>query len=410
MKAVIIAVGDELISGATVDTNSAYLARRLAERGIAACRHVTVGDDEHQIAAAVSAAAAEAGVVIVTGGIGPTLDDLCRAGLARAMGVKLVEDARQAERIAAFFAARGRKMKPSNRSQALVPAGAEAIDNECGTAPGIAAQLGQAKVFLLPGPPHEAREMFETRIVLRLPAAAALARKTIHTFGTGESDVGEALADLMARGHSPAVGTTAEAGVITVRIVAGGKDETQARAAAVQTAKEVRRRLGDLVFGEDGDTLAVVAGRALKAASQTLAAAESCTGGMVGEMVTAESGASEYFLGGIVSYANSAKMDLLGVPAELIQAEGAVSEAVAAAMAEGARARFGSDWALGITGVAGPTEGSAEKPVGLVYIAVASAADTAVRRHHFSGDRATIRRRAALAALNHLRLAMRGSS
>lgn len=410
MKAVIIAVGDELISGATVDTNSAYLARRLAERGIAACRHVTVGDDERQIAAAVGAAAAEAGVVIVTGGIGPTPDDLCRAGLARAMGVKLVEDARQAERIAAFFAARGREMKPSNRSQALVPAGAEAIDNDCGTAPGIAAQVGQAKVFILPGPPHETREMFETKIVPRLPAAAALARKTIHTFGTGESDIGEALADLMARGRSPAVGTTAEAGVIAVRIVAGGKDETQARAAAVQTAEEVRRRLGDLVFGEDGDTLAVVAGRALRAAGQTLAVAESCTGGMVGEMVTAESGASEYFLGGIVSYANSAKMDLLGVPAELTQAEGAVSEAVAAAMAEGARARFGSDWALGITGVAGPTGGSAEKPVGLVYIAVASAADTAVHRHHFSGDRATIRRRAALTALNHLRLAMRGSS
>ncbi len=252
--------------------------------------------------------------------------------------------------------------------------------------------------------------MFETKIVPRLPAAAALARKTIHTFGTGESDIGEALADLMTRGRSPAVGTTAEAGVIAVRIVAGGKDETQARAAAVQTAEEVRRRLGDLVFGEDGDTLAVVAGRALRAAGQTLAAAESCTGGMVGEMVTAESGASEYFLGGIVSYANSAKMDLLGMPAELIQAEGAVSEAVAAAMAEGARARFGSDWALGITGVAGPTGGSAEKPVGLVYIAVASAADTAVHRHHFSGDRATIRRRAALTALNHLRLAMRGSS
>ena len=410
MKAVIIAVGDELISGATVDTNSAYVARRLAERGIAACRHVTVGDDERQIAAAVSAAAAEAGVVIVTGGIGPTLDDLCRAGLARAIGVKLVEDARQAERIAAFFAARGREMKPSNRSQALVPAGAEAIDNDCGTAPGIAAQVGQAKVFILPGPPHEAREMFETKIVPRLPAAAALARKTIHTFGTGESDIGEALADLMARGRSPAVGTTAEAGVIAVRIVAGGKDETQARAAAEQTAEEVRRRLGDLVFGEDGDTLAVVAGRALRAAGRTLAVAESCTGGMLSEMVTAESGASEYFLGGIVSYANSAKMDLLGVPAELTQAEGAVSEAVAAAMAEGARARFGSDWALGITGVAGPTGGSAEKPVGLVYIAVASAADTAVHRHRFSGDRATIRRRAALAALNHLRLAMRGSS
>jgi len=406
MQAIIISIGDELIGGSTVDTNSAHLSRRLAEHGIAAIRHVTVADDAEAIAAAIAEAAAAAGIVIVTGGLGPTKDDLTRQGLATAMNAKLREDPACLERISAFFASRGREMKPSNRTQALVPVGAEAIDNDCGTAPGLFARLGSAQVFALPGPPHEMADMFDKKVAPRLPAAGAIVRRSVHTFGAGESDVGEMIADLMGPGSSPQVGTTASAGVISVRIAAAGRTGDDAQAAAETTAAEVRRRLGDLVFGQDDETLAAVVGKALKAAGATLAVAESCTGGMIGEMITAVPGASEYFLGGVVSYANQAKAELLGVAADVIAAGGAVSEAVAAAMAEGAAERFGADWAVGVTGIAGPTGGTAEKPVGLVYVAIAGPGGTKVHRHVFPGDRDVIRRRAALAALNYLRLAL----
>lgn len=408
MRAVILSVGDELIAGTTVDTNSAYLSRRLGERGIGVVRHVTVGDDAEAIAAAISDAAGAAEVVLATGGLGPTLDDLTRDGLARAMGAELREDPRQLERIAKLFAARGRPMKPSNRRQALVPVGAAAIDNDRGTAPGLAAMVGAARVFAMPGVPHEMVAMYQEQVAARLPAPGAVVRKDVHTFGAGESDVGEMIADLMARGATPSVGTTASAGVITVRVAASGDTAEQAAAEAARTAAEVRRRLGELVFGEDGQTLAGAVGAALAAAGQTLALAESCTGGLLGQMVTAVPGASEYFLGGAVCYADRAKAELLGVPGELIRSHGAVSEPVAAAMAEGARRRFGADWAVGITGIAGPTGGTADKPVGLVFIALAGAAGTKVHRHVFGGTREIVRQRAAFAGLNHLRRLLAG--
>ncbi len=406
MRAIIISIGDELTGGAVVDTNSAHLSRRLAEHGIAAIRHVTVADDAEAIAAAIAAAAGAAEIVIVTGGLGPTKDDLTRQGLATAMNAELREDPRCLERISAFFASRRRQMKPSNRTQALVPVGAEPIDNDCGTAPGLFARLGSARVFALPGPPHEMAEMFEKKVAPRLPAAGAIVRRAVHTFGAGESDVGEMIADLMDRGGSPQVGTTASAGAISVRIAAAGRTVDDAEATAERTAAEVRRRLGELVFGQDDETLAAVVGKALHAAGATLAVAESCTGGMIGETITSVPGASEYFLGGVVSYANEAKAELLGIGADVIAANGAVSEAVAAAMAEGAAGRFGADWGVGVTGIAGPTGGTAEKPVGLVYVAIAGPSGTKVHRHVFPGDRDVIRRRAALAAINHLRLAL----
>ncbi len=408
MQAVIIAVGDELISGAIVDTNTAYLARRLGERGIATVRHVTVGDDEADIAVAIAAAAAEADVVLVTGGIGPTVDDLSRHGLARAMGVELREDPRQAERIAARFASFGREMKPSNRVQALVPVGAAPIDNDCGTAPGLAATIGEARIFITPGVPREMEAMFEEKIFPQLAGAGAVARRLIHTYGSGESNVGEVIADLMARGLNPAVGTTAKDGVITVRINATGDSAEAAGADADATAAEVRRRLGELVFGEGEQTLPAVVGELLAAAGATLATAESCTGGLVGEMITAVSGSSRYYLGGAVTYANAAKVDLAGVDAALIERHGAVSEPVAEAMAVGIRRRLGADWGVATTGIAGPTGGTDEKPVGLVVMAVAGPAGCEVHRRSFPGGRDVVRHRAAVAVLGYLRLALIG--
>ncbi len=414
MQAVIISIGDELLGGVSVDTNSAYLSRRLAERGIVTVRHETVGDDAGRIAVAIARAADEAEVVVVTGGLGPTPDDLTRKALAAAMGVELVEDARSTERISAYFERIGRQMKPSNLNQAMIPAGAEAIDNDFGTAPGIAAHLGGARVFVLPGPPNEMTGMFERKVTGRLPSAGVIVRKNLHAFGTGESDIGERIADLMARDANPKalpagrqVGTTAKGGIISIRIAASGAAVGEADALAEKTADEVRRRLGEIIFGQDDQTLPSVVASALKAAGLTLAVAESCTGGMIARMITDTPGASEYFLGGVVSYANSAKVAMLGVRADLLEAHGAVSEQVAAAMAEGARENFGSDFGLSVTGIAGPTGGSADKPVGLVYIALTGPGGSTVHRHIFSGARNIIRRRAALTALNHLRLALR---
>lgn len=410
MKAVILSCGDELINGAIVDTNSAYLSRRLRDFGFAVVRHVTVGDDQARLAAVIAVASQEAELVILTGGLGPTLDDLSRHGLAAAMGnVPLHEDARSIARIQGFFDKIGRAMTPSNRTQALMPEGAEALDNECGTAPGIAARVGQAQVFILPGPPHEMLDMFEKKVAPRLPVHGAIAYRTLHCFGLGESALGEKIADLMSRDRLPLVGTTASGGIISVRITANGPDHAAASAAAEDIARQVRERLGELVFGQEGQSLAAVVGAGLRSAGQTLAVAESCTGGMVGQYVTAVAGSSDYFLGGVLAYANRIKTQLLGVPADVLAAHGAVSEPVAAAMAEGAIRLSGATWGLSVTGIAGPGGGSVEKPVGLVFIALSGPAGTKVFRQTFPGDRDTVRLRSTLTALNHLRLALASS-
>jgi len=405
MNAVLLAVGNELVCGQTVDTNSAWLARRLVQRGIQTLHHQTVADDRAAIAEAFRDAAGKARLVLVTGGLGPTADDITRHGLADAMGVGLeTNDAALAE-LEAFFRRRGREMVPTNRVQATFPVGSRPIENLRGTAAGIAARLGEADVYVMPGVPHEMRWIFENRIAPLLPPAAVrIAERTVHAFGTGESDVGAKIADLMARDANPTVGTTVAAGWISVRISARADTAEAAAALAGESVAEIRRRLGDWYIGAGEDTMSSVIGDRLRAAEKTLAVAESCTGGLVGRMITDTGGASDYFLGGIISYANEIKHRLLGVPEPLLAEHGAVSEPVARAMADGARERLGSDYALALTGIAGPTGGTDEKPVGLVYIALATPTGTAVHRHVFPGDRAIIRRRAATAALNHLRL------
>ena len=409
MKAMVLAIGDELVGGRTVDTNSAYLSERLAARGIRTVAHVTVADDCSAIADAVADAARRADVVLITGGLGPTEDDLTRQGLADAMGVELVLNEACLAEIEAFFRQRGREMAPTNRIQAMLPAGAQPLDNRLGTAPGIAATLGGSSVFVMPGVPHEMREMFDTQIVSRLPdGAGAIVQHIVHTYGQGESAVGTTIHDLMRRDANPTVGTTVASGVVSVRVTAHAESPERADAVARETVAEVRRRLGELVIGENDDTAASVVGAMLRQRGQTVATAESCTGGLIGEQITDIPGASEYFLGGAVCYANAAKRDVLGVDEHLLAEHGAVSEPVAEAMAAGCRERFDSDWAVATTGIAGPTGGTESKPVGLVYISLAGPDGTQVHRHVFSGTRKFIRLQAALAAINYLRLALRG--
>jgi len=408
MDAIILSVGDELVSGQTTDTNSAYLARELALRGLSTRSHETVGDDVEDIAEAIRRAAKRAAFVFVTGGLGPTPDDLTRQALAAALRTELVPDPASLGAIEEFFRRRGREMVAANRIQAMIPSGAEALANDLGTAPGIAARIGSATVFVMPGVPHEMRGMFAARVAPRLPAGeGAIVSTAIHTFGTGESDVASRISDLMRRGSDPVVGTTVAAGLVSIRIVSRDRCGQRAWRRVEAAAGEIIARLGELVVGRDEDTMSSVVGAALAGSGGTLATAESCTGGLIAKMITDVPGSSRYFLGSVVAYADEVKRRMLDVPPELLAAHGAVSEAVAAAMAEGCRRRFASTYALGTTGIAGPSGGTDEKPVGLAYVAMAGADGTQVIRGVFPPDRDMVRLRTALTALNLLRLAMR---
>jgi len=410
-QAWIISVGTELTLGQTVDTNSAWLAERLAALGVRALRHVTVPDDAAAIRDALLAAAGACDVIVVSGGLGPTEDDLTRQAVADAAGAALTPHAPSLERLRAFFAARGREMPQRNVVQALIPATGRAIPNTCGTAPGLWIKLRGTPCYLLPGVPFEMRTMFARDVEPELRTAAGghvLLTRRLHTFGLGESEVNERIADLMQRGRNPEVGTTVELGVVSVRINAAAANSGVAETLLDETEAELRRRLGELVFGRDDDTLASVAGALLAAAGHTVSTAESCTGGLIGKLLTDVSGSSRYYRGGAVVYANEMKTKLLGVPAAEIERHGAVSAAVARALADGAARAFATDYVVAVTGVAGPTGGTAEKPVGLVYIGLHTPAETTVRECRFGSDapRHAIRMRAASTALNVLRLAL----
>ena len=406
MRAIILSIGNELTSGQTVDTNSAYISRRLAECGIEPLEHWTVGDARPAIRDALVKAAQRADVVAVSGGLGPTADDQSRQALAEAMGVELLMDPKALAEIEEFFARRHRPMVPANRIQAMAPAGAEILPNPVGTAPGLAAEVGRARIFIVPGVPSEMRRMIDGQVLPRLgQVGRAIRYHTLHTFGSGESDVGSRIQDLMEAEGDISVGTTVAAGMVSIRIISRAATPEQAASAATGTAAEVRRRLGRFVIGEGEDgTLPRVVASLLRDARQTLATAESCTGGLLGSLITDVPGASQFYLGGFVCYSNQAKTSLAGVPADLIEQYGAVSEQVAAALAEGTRTRLGADWAIAITGIAGPTGGSDAKPVGTVYAALAGPTETVVEKSLWPGSREMIRLRSALSALNMLRL------
>lgn len=408
-RAWIISSGTELVLGQTLDTNSAWLARELAGLGIRTERHITLPDTAGALREVLLAAVEQADLVLITGGLGPTEDDLTRFEIAAAAGVELERDAASVERMRAFFATRGRQPTEANLVQALIPRGARALPNSCGTAPGIRIELRGVPCFALPGVPTEMRAMFAASVapeIRSLAEGTVLRTRTLHTFGIPEAELGSRIADLMRRGNNPEVGTTAEFSVIGIRMNATAASEAAALEMLDVTEREIRARLGSAVYGVDGQTLAGAAGRGLLAAGRTLAVAESCTGGLLGALITDEPGSSAYFLGGIISYANEIKRDLLGVPGGLLDRHGAVSRPVAGAMAEGAAVLLRADYGLGITGIAGPTGGTPEKPVGLVYVGLSTPVATRTFELRLGSDapREAIRTRAARAALNALRL------
>jgi nicotinamide-nucleotide amidase len=412
LRARLLAIGEEILAGDIVDSNSAEISRRLAEVGIRTVGVRCVGDVEREIVAALAEATADADLVIATGGLGPTRDDLTRDALARLLGVELIEDAAALRAIEAMFERIQRPMSSSNRVQALVPRGASALPNRRGTAPGLFARRGRAAVFLLPGPPYEMRGILEDEVLPRLAAlglrSEGVLREKIRIHGLPESVLGERIAEFMGADRDPYVGVTVSGGVLTVSIQARSRDaDVEARVAEIAAAVEAR--LGKHVFGRGDESLEAALLGALVARGLTVATAESCTGGRIAAALTRLDGASQAVLGGIVAYSNAVKSELLGVDPAQITAHGAVSTEVAAAMASGVAKRLGVDLGIAVTGIAGPSGGSDEKPVGTVCFGVCFGGRTFVRRAVFGGDREAVQVRATRTALDLGRLAVQGS-
>ena len=406
-RASIISIGNELLSGQTASTNAAYLGEKLLSIGIPVVSTYIIGDDIDSIVRSFNFASNDADLIVATGGLGPTDDDLTRQALAKFLGSELQLQNELLQEIQIFFTSRNRQMSPKNEIQAYIPAGTKALANNLGTAPGIMAEVKGKLLFALPGVPSEMKRMFEESVLAELRQFAdrqAVVIRKLRCFGTGESNIAELVGNLCRRGRNPLINSTAEQGIITLHIIATAKDEIQAQKMVEKDERILREKLGEVVYGTGEQTLAEVVGEQLARQEKTLAVAESCTGGCLAKLLTDIPGASRYFTHGWVTYSDIAKSGELGVPACLIEKHGAVSEQVAHAMARGARKRSGTTFAIGITGIAGPSGGSERKPAGLVYISIDSDNESETKRFIFFGGRDTIRLRAAQTALNMLRL------
>lgn len=413
--AAILALGDELVLGQTTDTNSAWVAARLTERGVRVREHLTLPDDFDAITAALGRLIGTVDLIVTTGGLGPTADDLTRDVLAEVAGEDLVVDQTALEQIRAYFAGRGREMPPRNEVQAQRPRSARCLPNEHGTAPGLVTHIGGKEsaggsdVLCLPGPPHELAPIFEREIgsVLRPDPGRTVAVRVIPTFGLGESSLADRLGELMSRDRNPLVGTTASQGVVTCRVRYEGPPQDAERALD-ETERAIRDRVGvaALRTGAGPEPLGAAVGELLRERGQTLGTVESCTGGLLGAMITFLPGSSDHYAGGAVTYADALKSGVVGVPDGLLREHGAVSAEVAQAMAGGGLGVTGADHALAITGIAGPAGGSPDKPVGTVWIALASRGEARpdARRFLFAGGREGVRVWAARSALGMLRL------
>jgi nicotinamide-nucleotide amidase len=407
MIAELITIGTELLLGETTDTNSAYLARALKDRGVDTFWAMRVGDNQARIAQAIREALSRADLVITTGGLGPTGDDVTREAIAEVLGETPTVDPELERYLRGFFERVGRKMPETNVKQAWLVPSAEALPNPKGTAPGWYARKNGKVIIALPGPPNELVHMWREQVVPRLPLADAfLYVKTYRTVGIGESHL-EDLIRPQTSGTNPTVATYAREDGVHVRLAAKGPDRETARQLAARTEAALDRALADYWYGSDDETLPQVIGRMLWTQNAWLATAESCTGGMVASLITEVPGCSLYFMGGMVSYSVSSKT-ALGVLAPMLEKEGTVSEAAASALAAQARAFFGSTYTLATTGVAGPdpVEG---KPVGLIYIGLAGPEGIEVKEHRLPAvGRSEVKRRAAYLALAQLWRRLRG--
>jgi nicotinamide-nucleotide amidase len=404
MTAVVLAVGSELLRPGRRDTNGEWLVARLLDLGIETRWRSAVDDDVVRIARLIRAAWEDAGVVLLTGGLGPTEDDRTREALAQAFDAPLTRDPDMTRWITSMFSARGRVAGPRQWRQADRPQGASWIDNTLGSAPGLLVERDGRMLAALPGVPAEMKAMFDASLAPRLAAGGggALARATLRIAGRPESWVDELVRDLYGEGGTETT-ILASPGSVELLVTARGADAAEAHARLAALTQAMRARLGIDLYGADDETLAGVVGRLLVARGATVATAESCTAGLLGAALTEVPGSSTWFRGGVVCYADDLKTSLAGVPAALLRAEGAVSEAVAKALAEGARAACSADFGLGITGIAGPGGGTSAKPVGTVHVALSDADAERSVTLDWPGDRELIRKRAVMVALDLLR-------
>jgi nicotinamide-nucleotide amidase len=403
-SAEIITIGTELLLGQLVDTNTSVIASALAEAGIDVYRETSVGDNEARIAQAVREAFERADAVVCAGGLGPTVDDLTREAVAAASGRQLELDQGVIEDLRAWFASVGRRMSPNNARQAMFPQGASVLENPKGTAPGFALEIGKKIIIVMPGPPREMEPMLRAHVIPLLTAKfgrqSVIATRILRTAGISESELDARIGDLFRAGVNPSIAVLAHLGQVDVKLTAKAATAEAAHALIDQLEPEIRRHLGEHIFSTDGASLPEALGGLLRSRGWTIASAESCTGGLLGAMITSVAGSSDYYLGGVVSYSHEAQTRLLDVAPELFERHGAVSEAVAAAMAVGVKSALRPTLALSITCVAGPDGGTEDKPVGLVYIALADGnGGVEVKRLRIPGDREAVQHRAALNAL-----------
>ncbi len=411
MNAEIIAIGTELLLGFVVNTDTVFLSRMLAELGIDCYHQVTVGDNRQRLKETLRTALHRADLVITCGGLGPTVDDITLETISEATGHPLVLLRPLLKQIRSRFSRLNIRMPESNVRQAMIPRGAVILPNRIGTAPGFLLKLringADHTLAALPGPPAELMPMAKQYLLPKLKrftGDTVIRSRTLKTTGLTESEVDARVADILALKGAVTVGIYAHPSQVDLRITAKAAGGRTADRLVSAMEKKIRRRLGNLIFGADDETLEGVVGKLLKKKSLTLSAAESCTGGLVGHRLTEVAGSSDYFLGGVISYSNNLKESALGVPKKTLKKYGAVSPQTARAMADSVRQLTSADLGLSLTGIAGPTGGTKTKPVGLVYIALSMRRKTSVARCRFSGKRSLVKFRASQKALNTVRL------
>jgi nicotinamide-nucleotide amidase len=406
LTAEIIAIGSELLAPDRTDTNSLWLTEQLNRLGIEVKLKTVVGDDDARLEEAIKDATRRSKVVITTGGLGPTEDDITRKVTARALGRRLLLNEDLLAEIRQRFKNFGVAMPERNSRQAMVIEDAQVLPNPNGTAPGMFIDHNGTAIVLLPGPPREMKPMFENHVANKLASRAGsqrVVRRMLRVAGMGESAVDEKIAPIYSQYENPQTTILFNQSEIEIHLTARGRTEADAEVLLDRLSEQIEERLGNSVFAFAGETMEQVVGLKLSVGGYTLAVAESCTGGLVAQRLTDVPGSSKYFIEGVVTYSNDAKMRALGVEPILILEHGAVSAPVAEAMAEGIRKRAETDFGLAITGIAGPGGGTEEKPVGLVYIALASETGTEHRKLNLPGDRHLVRWRASQAALDLLR-------
>ena len=405
MLADIICIGNELLTGLVENSNTGFISRRLWSLGIPVRESSTVADDRIAIRAALERAREKSDLIIITGGLGPTEDDLTRESVAEILELPLIENQKWLKRLETFFNDRGLKMPANNRKQALYIKGSTILENKYGTAPGMVIKKEGIITILLPGPPHELQYMFDHGVLPVLNSSnreGELTRvKTLKVFGLGESVLEEKIKEL-GKWKLPGISYVAKGYEVDLQIKGSGDSDT-AGDSIEEAERLLRGLLGDYIFGSDDDTLAGIVARRLVEHKMTLSVIESCSGGLLSDIITDIPGSSEFFLGGIVAYSRSAKQNLAGIKPEILEIEGEVSEATAKLMADGSRRLFRTDFGIGITGIAGPDSDSSGKPVGLVYIAVSSRKDCQCTQLKFTGGRRAVKERASQVALNILK-------